>query len=144
MYYLVVILFAVGWILFSIVYNFISTKTAFSHKYLIHGIIVCQWESVLMFLMYYLIIISVFNAKHSSFYLSITNITKPFLHERSGPFFCFFVSTAPLRRSDKMLNLNLLSNKLTNSALFAIKKKWVFRAETPASGWGLENIAQMK
>jgi len=40
MYYLVLILFAVGWILFSIVYNFISTKTAFSHKYLIHGTLI--------------------------------------------------------------------------------------------------------
>lgn len=48
MYYLVVVLFAVGWILFSIVYNFISTKTAFSHKFLIHGIfLVCLLQSFL-------------------------------------------------------------------------------------------------
>lgn len=37
MYYLVVILFAVGWILLSIVINYISTKSPISHKYLNHG-----------------------------------------------------------------------------------------------------------
>ena len=37
MYYLVLILFAVGWILFSIMKNFASTKTQISHKYLNHG-----------------------------------------------------------------------------------------------------------
>lgn len=38
MYYLVVILFAVGWILFSIVRNYVATKSPISHKYLNHGI----------------------------------------------------------------------------------------------------------
>jgi heme/copper-type cytochrome/quinol oxidase subunit 2 len=37
MFYLVVILFAVGWILFSLVINFIDSKAAISHKYLNHG-----------------------------------------------------------------------------------------------------------
>lgn len=37
MYYLVVILFAVGWILLSIVRNYIATKSPISHKYLNHG-----------------------------------------------------------------------------------------------------------
>ena len=37
MYYLVIILFAVGWILLSIVRNYISTKSPISHKYLNHG-----------------------------------------------------------------------------------------------------------
>ena len=37
MYYLVIILFAVGWILFSIVWNYIGTKSPMSHKYLNHG-----------------------------------------------------------------------------------------------------------
>ena len=37
MYYLVVILFAVGWILLSIIRNYISTKSPISHKYLNHG-----------------------------------------------------------------------------------------------------------
>jgi heme/copper-type cytochrome/quinol oxidase subunit 2 len=40
MYYLVVILFAVGWILFSIVRNYISTKSLISHKYLNHGTLI--------------------------------------------------------------------------------------------------------
>ena len=40
MYYLFVILFSVGWILFSIVRNYISKKSPISHKYLNHGIIV--------------------------------------------------------------------------------------------------------
>ena len=40
MYYLVIILFAVGWILFSIVWNYISTKSPMSHKYLNHGKVV--------------------------------------------------------------------------------------------------------
>lgn len=40
MYYLVVILFAVGWILFSIIYNFESTKSPISHKYLNHGTLI--------------------------------------------------------------------------------------------------------
>ena len=38
MYYLVVILFAVGWVLLSIVRNYIATKSPISHKYLNHGI----------------------------------------------------------------------------------------------------------
>jgi cytochrome c oxidase subunit II len=37
MFYLVMILFAVGWVLFSIIVNFIDSKTAMSHKYLNHG-----------------------------------------------------------------------------------------------------------
>jgi len=37
MYYLVIILFAVGWILLSIIRNYISTKAPISHKYLNHG-----------------------------------------------------------------------------------------------------------
>jgi len=40
MYYLVIILFAVGWILFSIVWNYIGTKSPMSHKYLNHGKVV--------------------------------------------------------------------------------------------------------
>lgn len=40
MYYLVVILFAVGWILFSIVWNYINTKSPISHKYLNHGTLI--------------------------------------------------------------------------------------------------------
>lgn len=40
MYYLVIILFAVGWILFSIVWNYISTKSPMSHKYLNHGTLI--------------------------------------------------------------------------------------------------------
>lgn len=38
MYYLVVILFAVGWVLLSIVRNYVATKSPISHKYLNHGI----------------------------------------------------------------------------------------------------------
>jgi group I intron endonuclease len=37
MFYLVLILFSVGWILFSIAKNFINTKALMSHKYLNHG-----------------------------------------------------------------------------------------------------------
>jgi heme/copper-type cytochrome/quinol oxidase subunit 2 len=37
MYYLVIILFAVGWILLSIIRNYVSTKSPISHKYLVHG-----------------------------------------------------------------------------------------------------------
>jgi len=37
MYYLVIILFAVAWVMLSIVRNYIETKSAFSHKYLNHG-----------------------------------------------------------------------------------------------------------
>ena len=37
MYYLVIILFGVGWILFSIMWNFNNTKSPISHKYLNHG-----------------------------------------------------------------------------------------------------------
>lgn len=37
MYYLVIILFGVGWILLSIIRNYISTKAPISHKYLNHG-----------------------------------------------------------------------------------------------------------
>jgi len=40
MYYLVIILFAVGWIMVSIIRNYISTKSPISHKYLNHGTLI--------------------------------------------------------------------------------------------------------
>lgn len=40
MYYLVVILFAVGWILLSIVRNYVATRSPISHKYLNHGTLI--------------------------------------------------------------------------------------------------------
>jgi cytochrome c oxidase subunit II len=40
MYYLVIILFAVGWILLSIIINYINTKNPISHKYLNHGTLI--------------------------------------------------------------------------------------------------------
>ena len=40
MFYLVLILFSVSWIMFSIVRNFVSTKTLISHKYLNHGTLI--------------------------------------------------------------------------------------------------------
>jgi heme/copper-type cytochrome/quinol oxidase subunit 2 len=40
MYYLVLILISVGWILFSIVRNFVIKKASFSHKYLNHGTLI--------------------------------------------------------------------------------------------------------
>jgi cytochrome c oxidase subunit II len=40
MYYLVIILFAVGWILLSIVRNYVNTKSPISHKYLNHGTLI--------------------------------------------------------------------------------------------------------
>lgn len=40
MYYLALILFAVTWIMFSIVKNFVDTKRPISHKYLNHGTLI--------------------------------------------------------------------------------------------------------
>jgi cytochrome c oxidase subunit II len=40
MYYLVLILFAVGWILFSIVRYYVETKSPIAHKYLNHGTLI--------------------------------------------------------------------------------------------------------
>lgn len=40
MYYLVIILFAVGWIIFSIIRNYVETKSPISHKYLNHGTLI--------------------------------------------------------------------------------------------------------
>lgn len=40
MYYLVIILFGVGWILFSIIWNFNDKKNPMSHKYLNHGTLI--------------------------------------------------------------------------------------------------------
>jgi cytochrome c oxidase subunit II len=40
MYYLVIILFSVSWILFSIIYNYIEKKSPISHKYLNHGTLI--------------------------------------------------------------------------------------------------------
>lgn len=37
MYYLVIILFSVGWVLLSIIRNYVATKSPISHKYLNHG-----------------------------------------------------------------------------------------------------------
>lgn len=40
MFYLVTILFSVGWVLLSIVRNFVATKAPISHKYLNHGTLI--------------------------------------------------------------------------------------------------------
>ena len=40
MYYLVIILFGVGWILFSIMYNYVHNTSPISHKYLNHGTLI--------------------------------------------------------------------------------------------------------
>ena len=40
MYYLIMILFSVGWILFSIVRNYNNKSSSFSHKYLNHGTLI--------------------------------------------------------------------------------------------------------
>ena len=40
MYYLVIILFSVGWILVSIVRNYVYNKAVISHKYLNHGTLI--------------------------------------------------------------------------------------------------------
>jgi len=40
MYYLVLILFGVGWVLFSIMRNFVEHKAPISHKYLNHGTLI--------------------------------------------------------------------------------------------------------
>jgi len=40
MYYLVIILFSVGWVMFSIVRNFAAKKSPISHKYLNHGTLI--------------------------------------------------------------------------------------------------------
>ena len=40
MYYLVIILFSVGWILFSIIKNYVDVKSPISHKYLNHGTLI--------------------------------------------------------------------------------------------------------
>lgn len=40
MYYLVIILFGVGWMLFSIIWNFNHKKSPISHKYLNHGTLI--------------------------------------------------------------------------------------------------------
>jgi group I intron endonuclease len=40
MYYLVIILFAVAWVLLSLIRNFVETKNPISHKYLYHGKVV--------------------------------------------------------------------------------------------------------
>lgn len=40
MYYLVIILFAVGWILLSIIINYLDVKSPISHKYLNHGTLI--------------------------------------------------------------------------------------------------------
>ena len=53
MCYLVLILFAGSWILFSILYNFISRKTAFSHKYLIYDRLIYIFLILLMLILIY-------------------------------------------------------------------------------------------
>lgn len=40
MYYLVIILFAVGWVLLSIIKNFVINVSPISHKYLNHGTLI--------------------------------------------------------------------------------------------------------
>jgi len=40
MYYLVIILFGVGWMLFSIIWNFNNKRSPMSHKYLNHGTLI--------------------------------------------------------------------------------------------------------
>jgi len=53
MYYLVAILFAVGWIQGAIIRNFDSSRSPISNKYLNHGIIVCLFTSFLRFIVFF-------------------------------------------------------------------------------------------
>jgi hypothetical protein len=48
MFYLVIILFGVGWILISIIRNYTTVNSPISHKYLNHGKVVCQLKSILI------------------------------------------------------------------------------------------------
>ena len=43
MFYLIIILFGVGWILTSVIRNYASTRSPISHKYLNHGTMMCPY-----------------------------------------------------------------------------------------------------
>jgi hypothetical protein len=43
MFYLIIILFGVGWIMMSVITNYNSTKSPMSHKYLNHGARMCPY-----------------------------------------------------------------------------------------------------
>lgn len=45
MFYLIIILFGVGWILTSVIRNYASTRSPISHKYLNHGTM-CPYTSL--------------------------------------------------------------------------------------------------
>ena len=51
MFYLVIILFGVGWILASVIRNYSNKKSPISHKYLNHGTLMCAY--VLELITYY-------------------------------------------------------------------------------------------
>jgi hypothetical protein len=45
MFYLIIILFGVGWILTSVIRNYASTRSPISHKYLNHGTRMCLYAT---------------------------------------------------------------------------------------------------
>ena len=49
MFYLIIILFGVGWILSSVVRNYSSEKSPISHKYLNHGTLTCLCVTRILF-----------------------------------------------------------------------------------------------
>ena len=77
MYYLVTILFSVGWVLLSIIRNYIATKSPISHKYLNHGIKSVPAQKCSNF--------SKYNQSLNSFWFSVYTYQKVRAYSTSSP-----------------------------------------------------------
>ena len=130
MYYLVAILFAVGWVQAAIIRNFNSSKSPISNKYLNHGICVpfqkcskIKWNSLFNFHTSYInnripvlgqkvLAYSTFNSKdNSNFSLSSSNsdITPPIVYKDA-----YYLKKAILMENKGKAGIYMWTNKITS------------------------------
>jgi len=74
LYYLVLILFAVGWVLFSVIYNYITNKSHISHKYLNDGTLI---ESIWTILPAVILMLTSFHAFQTLYLMDDVNNLSP-------------------------------------------------------------------
>lgn len=107
MYYLVLILFSVGWILFSIIRNFADKKAPISHKYLNHG------KEV-----------PIQKCSNNNLYLSHSNFIRTYSTSRNNPYNniypvkiyenAFYNRKDIIKENKNKSGIYMLTNKLTD------------------------------
>lgn len=129
MYYLVVILFSVGWVLLSIIRNYVATKSPISHKYLNHGILanVCLLKRVLMLIIMFLkIYLSLFSLILNP-YVVVMLLRSNFVRVRKNKLIQNFFNLSPRTSGDRptLVRAKDVFSCFYSSILFPINLKFV-------------------